>query len=157
MNLMEMIKGAVAQQAMDKLGGAIGLDSKKTSSAFDMASGALLGSLIKKASSGTEGARSVFDMARNADASVLDKIGDMFGGGQGSDAFQKAGGGILDGLLGGNKSGLIGTLAKALGLDSSVISKLLTMVGPLVVGMLGKQIKSQGLDAAGLAGFLGKQ
>lgn len=158
MNFMDSIKGAVAQQAMDKLGAALGMDSKQASSAFETASAVILGNVMKKAGSGSAGAKSIFDMANKVDPSMLDKLGDAFSGsGAAAEGFQKAGGGLLDSILGADQSGMISAIAKALGLDKDMIGKLLKMVAPIVVGMLGKQIKSQGLDVGGLTNFLSSQ
>ncbi len=157
MDLMQMVKGAITQQVANKIGSAVGLPSGKSSSVIDTASAALLGSVLNKASS-ADGAKSMFDLAKNTDFSVLDKLGDLVGGsGAASDGFQKAGGNILDSVLGGNKASIIGTLAKALGLDSGMISKLLGMLAPVIMGVIGKQVMSQGLDAAGLGKLLGSQ
>ena len=155
-DLMEMIKGAVSQQVMGKLGGALGMEPKKASSAFDIAAGAVLGGLMKKAST-PQGAKAVFDAAKNQDSSVLDKLGDLMGSGQASDQFQKSGGGILDMVLGGSKSGILAALAKAIGVDQNMISKLLAMVAPIVMSIIGRQVKAKALDAAGLGGLLGDQ
>jgi hypothetical protein len=156
-DLMQMIKSAATQQIMNKLGGSLGLDSGKTSKAFDTGAAAILGGILNKAQS-ADGARSVLDLAKNTDFSVLDKLGDLVGGsGASADQFQKMGGGILDSLLGGNKGGMLSVLAKALGMDSSMIGKLLSMIAPIVMGILGKQIKSQGLDVSGLTSLLGSQ
>jgi len=143
---------------MDKLGGALGLDTKKTSAAFDVASASILGGIMKKAISGSEGSKAILDMAKNTDVSMLDKLGDMLGGsGSASEGFQKAGGGILDSIVGSGKSGMISAIAKALGLDISSVGKLLAMVAPIVMGMLSKQVKSKGLDVGGLTNLLKSQ
>ncbi len=155
-DLMEMIKGAVSQQVMGKLGGALGMEPKKASSAFEIAAGAILGSLMKKAST-PQGAKAVFEAAKNQDSSILDKLGDLMGSGQASDQFQKSGGGILDMVLGGSKSGILAALAKATGLDPNMISKLMAMVAPIVMSIIGRQMKAKALDATGLGGLLGDQ
>ena len=121
MDLMDMVKGAVSKQIMGKIGGMLGTDEKKTSSVFETAAGSILGGLIKKSST-PDGARDVFDMTSKQDDSVLDKLGDILGGGQAGEDFQKTGGGILDGVFGkSNQSGMLGALAKALGLDEKMV------------------------------------
>ena len=67
---------------------------------LDTAMGSILGGMINKSSS-QEGAKQVFDMASNADSGIMDKLGDILGGGGDQlGAVQKSGGGMLDGLLG---------------------------------------------------------
>lgn len=158
MNIMNMVKGAVSDQIMGQIGGMLGIpDQKKTSSVFNTAIGSILGGMMQKSSS-QEGAKQVFDMASNADTGIMDKLGDLLGGG-GDDlaAVQKSGGGMLEGLLGAGQSGMIQTIAKAVGLDGSIIGKLLTFAAPMLMGVVGKHIKSAGLDALGLSSLLGEQ
>ena len=158
MNIMNMVKGAVSDQIMGQIGGMVGIpDQKKTSSVFNTAIGSILGGMMQKSSS-QEGAKQVFDMASNADTGIMDKLGDLLGGG-GDDlaAVQKSGGGMLEGLLGAGQSGMIQTIAKAVGLDGSIIGKLLTLAAPMLMGVVGKHIKSAGLDALGLSSLLGEQ
>ena len=155
---MNMVKGAVSDQIMGQIGGMLGIpDQKKTSSVFNTAIGSILGGMMQKSSS-QEGAKQVFDMASNADTGIMDKLGDLLGGG-GDDlaAVQKSGGGMLEGLLGAGQSGMIQTIAKAVGLDGSIIGKLLTLAAPMLMGVVGKHIKSAGLDALGLSSLLGEQ
>jgi len=158
MNIMNMVKGAVSDQIMGQIGGMLGIpDQKKTLSVFNTAIGSILGGMMQKSSS-QEGAKQVFDMASNADTGIMDKLGDLLGGG-GDDlaAVQKSGGGMLEGLLGAGQSGMIQTIAKAVGLDGSIIGKLLTLAAPMLMGVVGKHIKSAGLDALGLSSLLGEQ
>ena len=158
MDLMDMVKGAVTKQVMGKLGGMLGTDEKKTSSAFETAAGSILGGLIKK--SGTpQGARDIFDMTQKQDTGVLDKLGDLLGGGQATEKYQEAGGGLLEGIFGGEKqqSGILSTLASFLGLKGGMMSMLMKMVAPIVMGVIAKHVKNKALDAVGLGSFLGDQ
>lgn len=155
-DLMDMIKGAVTQQVMGKLGGALGMEPKKASSVFDMAAGSILGGLMKKASS-PQGAQAVFEAAKKQDNGILDKLGDLMGGGQQTEQLQKSGGGILDMIMGGGQSGILSTLAKAAGVDQGVIGKLMAMVAPIVMAVIGKHMKTKALDAVGLGSLLGEQ
>jgi hypothetical protein len=113
MNIMDMVKGAVTDQVMGQIGGMLGMeDKKKTSSIFDTAMGSILGGMINKSAT-PEGARDVFDMASKADGGIMDKLGDILGGGgQQMEQVQKAGGGMLDGIFGGSSqsSGIIETI-----------------------------------------------
>jgi len=156
MDLMDMVKGAVSKQIMGQIGGMLGTDEKKTQSVFETASGSILGGLIKKASN-PQGARDVFDMAQKQDTGILDKLGDIMGGGKPNDDFQKAGGGILDNVFGSNQTSMLETLAKFLGLKGDMIGSLLKMVAPIIMAVVGKHIKNKALDAVGLGSFLGEQ
>ena len=158
MDLMDMVKGAVTKQVMGKIGGLLGTDEAKTNSAFETAAGSILGGLIKK--SGTaQGARDIFDMTQKQDTGVLDKLGDLLGGGNATEEFQKQGGGLLDGIFGGQQqtTGLLGTLGNFLGFKGGVTGMLMKLVAPIVMGVIAKHVKAKALDAVGLGSFLGQQ
>ena len=157
-NLLDMVKGAVSKQVMGQIGGVLGQsDQNKTSGMFDTATQSILGGLIKKAST-PEGAREVFKTVQDQDDGILDKLGDILGGGaQQQEHFQKQGGGILDMVFGNNRGGIMGIIGKFMGLDGSIMGKLMSMAAPIVLGVIGKHIKSKALDAVGLGNFLGQQ
>lgn len=157
-NIMDLVKGAVSDQVMGQIGGLLGTDAKKTPSIFETAAGSILGGLIKKGST-PQGAKDIFGQAEKQDGSILDKLGDLMGGGEGTDELQKQGSGILDMVLGGGQetNGMIQTIAKALGLDEGMIGKLLMMAAPIVMGVIGKHLKAKALDAVGLGDLLGQQ
>ncbi|MFK7770275.1 MAG: DUF937 domain-containing protein [Mariniblastus sp.] len=156
MSLMDMVKGAISKQVMGQIGGMLGTDEKKTSSVFENAAGSILGGLIKKSST-PDGARDVFDMAQKQDAGILDKLGDILGDKEAAADLQKSGGGVLEGVFGKQQSGMMETIAKALGIEGNVMSTLLKVLAPVIIGVVGRYVKSKALDAAGLGSFLGEQ
>jgi hypothetical protein len=159
-DLMDMIKGAVAKKVMGQFSGLLGgVDEKQSSSVFDNVTGSILGGMMKKAQT-DDGARDVFDMVKKQDGGILDKLGDLMGGGdEGNQQIMKQGGGMLDGLLGGSsqQSSMFGSIAKALGLDEGMVGKLMMMAAPFIIGAIGKHIKSKAMDMAGFKNMLGSQ
>jgi len=157
-NIMDLVKGAVSDQVMGQIGGLLGTDAKKTPSLFETAAGSILGGMMKKAST-PQGAQDIFGAVQKQDSGILDKLGDLLGGGDSTDQFEKQGSGILDMVLGGSQqsSGMIGMVAKALGLDKGIVGKLLMMAAPIIMGVIGKHIKNAALDAVGLGKLLGDQ
>ena len=157
-NIMDLVKGAVSDQIMGQIGGLLGTDAKKTPSLFETAAGSILGGLMKKGAT-PQGAQDIFGAVQKQDSSVLDKLGDLLGGGDATDGFQKQGSGILDMVMGGSQqsAGMIGMVAKALGLDKGIVGKLLMMAAPIVMGVIGKHVKAKALDAVGLGNLLGEQ
>ena len=155
-NLLDMVKGAVSDQVMGQIGSLLGQsDTKKTSSMFDTAVGTILGGLTKKAGT-SQGAQDIFGAVQKQDDGLMDKLGDLLGGGNHA-ALEKSGTGILDMVFGGNRGGMIGAVSKFLGLDDSMMGKLLTLAAPIVMGVIGKHVKSKALDAVGLGSLLGEQ
>ena len=155
-DIMDMVKGAVSKQIMGKLGGLLGTDESKTSSAFEKAAGAILGGLMKKAGT-KDGARVVYESTKNQDDGILDKLDDILGGGQATVDLEKSGGGILETIMGGGQTGILEVLAKAIGLDGNTVGKLLKMVAPIVLAVIGRHIKSKAMDMVGLGNLLNGQ
>jgi hypothetical protein len=108
---------------------------------------------MKKAST-PGGAEEIYEQATKQDVGILDKIGDLFGGGDLSDALQKNGGGLPETIFGGRQSNLLDTIAKAIGIDGATIGKLATMIGPILMAILGRHIAAKELDAKGLSHLL---
>jgi len=154
---MDLVKGAVTNQVMGQLGGLLGQnDAKKTSSVFESATASILGGLLKKSQS-PQGAKEIFEAANGADDSILDKLGDLMGGGDQSVGFEKQGGGVLDMVFGNQRNGIIGMLSSALGFDKTMIGKLLTMAAPILMGVVSRQLKSNSMDVAGFTSMLSDQ
>ena len=155
---MDLVKGAVSDQVMGQLGGLLGTDANKTTSVFESAAGSILGGLIKKGSS-EQGAKDIFGQIQQQDDSILDKLGDLIGGDGPGDDFKDQGSGILDMVLGGSQqtSSMTKSIAKALGLDEGIVGKLLVLVAPIVMSVIGKYLKGNAMDAVGLGDLLGQQ
>jgi hypothetical protein len=67
------------------------------------------------------------------------------------------GAGILKHSLGGARPAVETGLAAKTGLDAQQIATLLELAAPLVMGAIGAQQRSKGLDEGGLASLLGQQ
>ena len=156
-NILEMVKGAVSDQVMGQIGGLLGQnDAKKTSSMFETATQSILGGLMKKAST-QQGSQDVFRAVQDHDDGMLDKLGDLLGGGGREADLMKSGGGILDMVFGKSQSGMLGMIGKFLGLNDSMMGKLMQMAAPIVMGVVGHHVKNKALDAVGLGSLLGNQ
>ena len=153
-NLMELVKGAVGSQ-IGPLAGILGESESTTNSAIGAAIPALLGGLMKKTSTPT-GANEVFKTLDDHDGGILDNIGGLLGGGNHS-GLLNTGTSLLGMLFGNNQSSLLGTIGRLAGIGNSKAGTLLGLLAPVVMGVLGKQRRSAGLDASGLANMLSSQ
>jgi hypothetical protein len=157
-NLMDMVKGALAGQVADQLGPAVGLDKKQAASAVEAVIPVLLGGMMKKAST-PSGASELSKVLRDQDTSMLDNLGGLLGGGSSSmSSVIAAGSKLLPMLLGGASSNVLAMLVKMLGINEKTLGNLLGMLAPIVMSVVGKQAKSMGaLDPSALTSLLGSQ
>ncbi len=155
-DLLNMLQGQFSEEMIDQLSRQIGgADREKTAAAASGIMTTLTGALAKNTSS-NEGASALSNaLDRDHDGSVLDDIMGMVSG-QRQPANERAlnGQGILNHVLGDRQNNAVNMISKLSGLDDSKTGNLMSMLAPVVMGMLGKTKREQGLDAAGIASLL---
>ncbi len=146
--LMEQLGGGATRQ----IGRQLGLDESATSKAIAGALPMVLGGLARNAQQqgGADALLGALD--RDHDGSVLDDLGGYVSSGPG-----RAGDGILGHVFGAKRPTVEAGLGQMSGLDAGKAGELMVMLAPLVMGALGKQRRSQGLDASGLSEMLGRE
>jgi hypothetical protein len=149
-SLMGSLGGDNLGALMGALGGdAAGTDETVTKNAIGSSIGAILGGLAQNASK-PEGAESLFSAVKDKhDGGILDDLGGFLSGGDAED-----GGKILGHVFGDNRANVESQVAQAAGIEPSIVSKLLPMLAPMVMGWLGKKVTSGSLNPAGLGGLL---
>jgi len=112
----------------------------------------LLTALSRNAQS-PDGAASLHQaIAEDHDGSVIDDLPSYL-----SNPNYDDGAGILKHALGDNRASVEQSMAKSTGLDMATIAKLLQFAAPLVLGMLAKRQRQQGLSADDLSDMLQKE
>ncbi len=159
MHMSESLLQGLAQQfsgdTIGQLSSLIGAPQDQTGSAVAAALPMLLGSMMGAAEK-PEGAQALFGALDNDhDGSILDMLGPMLSGGYASRALGSDGGRILSHLLGNNQNNVVQAVSRGSGVEQGMISKLLPMLAPIVMGYLGKRL--QGGDAGGLGSLLGAE
>ncbi|MEL6390502.1 MAG: DUF937 domain-containing protein [Bacteroidota bacterium] len=156
MDLMDLLKSQIGEQAIgamtSQLGGA---SPKATSAGMDGAMSILMGALAKntKNEQGASALNSALD--RDHDGSILDDVvGFLNGTSQATNTRAANGAGILGHLLGGQQGQAVEQLSKASGLDQQQASSMLMKMAPLVLGMLGKQKRNTNMGLNDLSGLL---
>ncbi len=152
MNIVQIIMKLLGSgDTISKIGSMLGLDKNLATKAITAAVPAILAA-VAGAASKAGGAKTLADTISKQDDSLLDNIGDLLSGGDAADK----GGSLLSGVLGGDALGQIGgVLSKFTGVEESSSNKLLGLLGPVVLGSIGKQAK--GMDASGLTNLLAGQ
>ena len=149
MNIVELILKALSGDTLKQLSSLVGESPDGVQKALAAIVPTLL-SGIGAAAAKPQGAEKLFNTLKHVNA---DDLGGILAGG--AEEVQKKGTNILEDLLGKQSlAALIVPLAKFLAGNTALVTKLLPMVAPFVLSILSKQMKSGGLDAAGLLKML---
>jgi hypothetical protein len=144
--IMEQLgAGGVAQISQ-----ALGADEGSVGSAVAAALPAILGGLANN-SQNPSGAAALANALDNHSPSIFDQLGSLLTSGGGDGAK------ILGHVLGSRQPQVEQHLAQQSGLDLSMITKLLPLLAPLVMGYLSKQKQSRQLDPSSLGQVLGQE
>ncbi len=154
-NILDLVKQSVPQPILDKIADMLGIDRATMDSVFNGAVGALLNGLINKSES-AEGLGKILKSADQQDDSILGNLDQVFENGPGDDAQKGTGGELVESIFGIDAS-KVAAISKGLGLDSSQLTKLLGMIAPVVLAVIGKFKSEQSLDAEGVKGLLADQ
>ena len=133
----------------DTIGQRIGADGTKTRTAIQSAVPALLAALSEDADRGP-GLKDA--IARDHDGTILDQLSDYLGGTAQLNPRTTNGAGILEHTLGSRQGDMAQALSAKSGLDLGSIMKLLPLLAPIVMGMLGKRSGASG-GSGGSGGF----
>ena len=144
MNL-EALLGLLQGQDLGQLAEQVGGNEGQVKNGVMAALPAMLTALSKN--TGTEkGAQELNNaLEKKHDGSILDNLSGYL-----SNPDLKDGAGILNHLFGSQTSNVANAVSQSSGLDTNGSMKMLQMLAPVLMGMLGQQKKQNNLDAKGL-------
>jgi hypothetical protein len=153
--LMDLLQGDLGKTLIQGMSRETGQPEGKTGELLQMALPVLLGAMQKNTRS-KDGADGLLNALNNKhDGSILDNIGTLFDGGY-TEEVRKDGAGILGHIIGDKESLVTRTLGNKVGMDSSDVGRILQMAAPILLGFLGRQQRSVGVESvSGLEGMLG--
>lgn len=156
---MDLVKGQISDSLIDQISGQLGdVDRQKTAAATDGVLSTLLNAMARNAAT-PQGASALNNaLERDHDGGALNDLMGMLQGsatGQAPGNRSLDGSGILGHILGSRQNGAVDMISKMSGLDSSKTGSLMTMLAPMVMGMLGKAKRENNLDASGISDVLG--
>ena len=154
-NLVSVVMQFLTPDMIAKIASVLGLDRSVAQKTIAGAIPALLASLADVAST-PNGARQLTNtLTQQSDS--LENLRNLVGG-AGQNLVADSGTNMLSGLFGG---GTLDTMAQTIGrfagIGEGTSKSLLGMLGPVVLGALGQQQRSLGLDTGGLASLLTSQ
>ena len=148
--MTETLEQMLGSQA-DQIGARIGADPAQTQGAIAAALPALLAGLQQQVAPGTGLEQAI---KQDHDGSILDDLPGYLQGTANLSPRTTNGQGILDHVLGDQQQGVQHALSTKTGLSMDTIAQLLPLLAPIVMGMLGKQARTQsGTGSAGSGGF----
>jgi outer membrane protein OmpA-like peptidoglycan-associated protein len=152
-NLLDMAVRQLGSGGIGALGNALGLPDGKGQSALTSGLATVVAGMLNKSGS-SSGLGSLFNMVTGSSGLDLSSMADAFGDPSQMSSLQKSGGNMLDTIFGSKAGGATNALSSALGLSGGTGGSLLKVAAPIVLSLIGKMVKSKGLDIGGLASLL---
>jgi uncharacterized protein DUF937 len=154
-NLVSLIMQFLTPDVIARVAATLGLGRTETQTGVSAAVPALLAAFSGVADK-PGGSQILADAIKNQ-SGVLDNIMSMVGGGSPSSLVER-GSTLLTSLLGRqDQSALASAVGKFAGIGQSTGSSLIGILGPVIMGIIGKQIGSGSLDAGSVSGLLASQ
>jgi len=154
-NLMDLAKTALTPDLMQKVSALIGESPANTQKAVDGAIPSVLAGLLNFASSNPEGpARLISLLTQGNYTGLLGNLSGLLSGGSSTQDLLKTGKDLLGIIFGGRLGALTDLVANSSGIKSTSASSLLSLIAPLLLGLIGRETASQGLNASSLVSLL---
>lgn len=154
-NLVSYVMQFLTPDMVGRIAAALGLNRSDAQSGVSAAVPALLASFCGLADK-PGGAQSLVNTIKQQ-SGVADNFASMVGGSNQA-SFVDRGSSLLTSLLGSHDtSSLSGAVGRFAGLGQTKATSLLGMLAPLVMGLIGKQIGTRGIDVGSLTSLLASQ
>ncbi len=157
-NLVELAKGYLTPDIVQKAATFVGESESVTQKAMNGIVPTLIAALANQASTsgGAEKLSRMLDTGKY-DGSALNKLGSLFSGGETTQKAITEGKDVLSSLLGNKTEGLVDQIARYADVRAGSASSLLALAVPLIMNLLGRQRATIGQSPAALASLLGEQ
>ena len=153
-NLIDLAKGYLTKTAVGKISEHLNEDSNDVQSALSGILPTILGGIVQQASTHNGANQLLGSLKQNNFGSLLDNFSGAIGGTNQSDSLLSSGGGIIKSIFGDKIGSIISAISSFSGLRSSSSSSLLSMVAPLIMGVIGKQVNTSSSGVSGLTNLL---
>ena len=153
-SLMDAVKGYLTPDVVRSASSLVGESEPATRQTLNSAVPTVLSGLANMVST-PAGATGLAGLIRDGGfGSAVDNVSSLFSGGTATSSMLSVGSQLLGKIFGGRSAAVADTLARSGGVSAASATSLLSLVAPLVMGVLGKRAAAQGLDASGLANSL---
>jgi hypothetical protein len=154
MNLIDLITGNAGTQVATQAENKFGISKNQIIALMAVAAPLVISYLRKKSQEDPNEAEAINSaLDKDHDGSILDDPSQV-------EARQQEGGSILTHIFGGQKSQVENQLSQNTGISMDKIGPILAMIAPLIMGYIGKEKQSSGVNSGGglgdlLGGILG--
>lgn len=158
-NIIGMAQKLLTDNVVEKISGLLGENKSGVTAAVGSALPSILLGLMKK-SSEPKGADALFRTLQEGkhDGGMLDNLGNLLSGGSTTTDFISSGTKLFGSLFGDKTAGITDLIASKSGISKKAGSSLMGMLAPVVMGLLGKVMKSQNnFSLSGLTDLLSGQ
>lgn len=157
--LLQQIGSQLTADQLTQISKAIGADEHVTTQAVSAVLPTLVGAITQQADQPDQTQNLHRALQNDHDGSILDHLGSLFGDGDatanpGVTDRTTAGNRILEHLLGDRTQRVGDGVSRASGLSGGQAMKLMMMLAPLLMGVLGKRQREEELSPAGLGEML---
>jgi OmpA-OmpF porin, OOP family len=154
-SILDQAREAMTPDVVRSVGSLIGQNPAATSKGLSAAIPSVLAGVTEMAST-PSGAERVQGMIADGGygGNTLANLAGLLNGGATTSALLRSGGHLLSTLFGNRETDVTDAVARAGGMPGSAASKLLAMIAPIVMAVVGREIGTRKLDGAGLTSLL---
>jgi heat shock protein HslJ len=150
-SLTDLVASRMTPEVMQKLAGLAGISSTNAKRAIDALIPTQLYDLVSMGAT-EAGANRLLSLLKEQKGT--ESFAHVLLAGDALQSQAKAGDALQSAIYGNDLSHRIGSVASSIGIPQGAASSLISMIMPTVVGLLGREVRERGLDAAGLVNLL---
>ena len=153
-SLIDAVTSHFTPDVVRKASSLVGESESSTLRALTGAVPSVLHGIVNMASTG-EGGSTLTNLIRDGDyGAAAESVGSLFGGGKATNNMIGAGTQLLGKLFGNNTSSVTNEVAQAGGVKPASATKLMSLVAPLTLGVIGRRAAIQGIGFSGISSEL---
>ena len=154
--ILDLLNGPLGQTLIQGASKQFGLGESSTQKAMSTAMPLILGAMKNNAATPDGASGLLGAIMGKHDGSILDNLGSILGGDKVDDDVLQDGEGILGHVFGGKQENVAAAVSKSSGIDMGAAMNILKVAGPFLMGAIGKQARTQGVqDQNGIGDLLG--
>jgi OmpA-OmpF porin, OOP family len=157
-NLLEIVKKQISGEILQKAAAFLGEDTNASQKALSAILPSVLGGVVNQSTSISSATNLMNTLTTDGhDGSIFNSLSNLLNGGSATQGLMASGDSIVKNLFGNKTSGIVDWIASYAGIKTGSASGLMSLVSPVVMGAIGKQISGGQTGVSGLINLLGGQ